>query len=94
METTSITTTSNGTVLNPSSINFDTSQPGEKPSPILQQTVGAKIKTVKEKVTVRPNLYKNVFKVYADTIQSEIPGGKYCIPNQRVQKMIEHLYLK
>lgn len=71
--TTSITTTSNGTVLNPSSINFDTSQLGEKTITYTATDRWGKIKTVKRKVTVRPKLYKNVFKVYADTIQSEIP---------------------
>ena len=71
--TTSITTTSNGTVLNPSSINFDTSQLGEKTITYTATDRWDKIKTVERKVTVRPNLYKNVFKVYADTIQSEIP---------------------
>ena len=71
--TTSITTTSNGTVLNPSSISFDTSQLGEKTITYTATDRWGKIKTVERKVTVRPNLYKNVFKVYADTIQSEIP---------------------
>lgn len=71
--TTSITTTSNGTVLNPSSISFDTSQLGEKTITYTATDRWGKIKTVKRKVTVRPKLYKNVFKVYADTIQSEIP---------------------
>lgn len=71
--TTSITTTSNGTVLTPNSISFDTSTPGEKTITYTATDRWGKIKTVERKVTVRPNLYKNVFKVYADTIQSEIP---------------------
>lgn len=71
--TTSITTTSNGTVLTPNSISFDTSTPGEKTITYTATDRWGKTKTVERKVTVRPNLYKNVFKVYADTIQSEIP---------------------
>lgn len=72
-QTTSVTTTSNGTVLTPNSISFDTSTPGEKTITYTATDRWGKIKTVERKVTVRPNLYKNVFKVYADTIQSEIP---------------------
>ena len=72
-ETTSVTTTSDGTVLTPNSISFDTSTPGEKTITYTATDRWGKIKTVERKVTVRPNLYKNVFKVYADTIQSEIP---------------------
>ena len=71
--TTSVTTTSDGTVLTPNSISFDTSTPGEKTITYTATDRWGKIKTVERKVTVRPNLYKNVFKVYADTIQSEIP---------------------
>ena len=48
-------------------------QPGEKTITYTATDRWGKIKTVERKVTVRPNLYKNVFKVYADTIQSEIP---------------------
>lgn len=72
-QTTSVTTTSDGTVLTPNSISFDTSTPGEKTITYTATDRWGKIKTVERKVTVRPNLYKNVFKVYADTIQSEIP---------------------
>lgn len=72
-QTTSVTTTSNGTVLTPNSISFDTSTPGEKTITYTATDRWGKTKTVERKVTVRPNLYKNVFKVYADTIQSEIP---------------------
>ena len=72
-QTTRVTTTSNGTVLTPNSIPFDTSTPGEKTITYTATDRWGKIKTVERKVTVRPNLYKNVFKVYADTIQSEIP---------------------
>ena len=72
-QTTSVTTTSNGTVLTPNSISFDTSTPGEKTITYTATDRWGKIKTVERKVTVRPKLYKNVFKVYADTIQSEIP---------------------
>lgn len=72
-QTTSVTTTSNGTVLTPNSISFDTSTPGEKTITYTAIDRWGKTKTVERKVTVRPNLYKNVFKVYADTIQSEIP---------------------
>lgn len=72
-QTTSVTTTSNGTVLTPNSIPFDTSTPGEKTITYTAIDRWGKTKTVERKVTVRPNLYKNVFKVYADTIQSEIP---------------------
>ena len=72
-QTTRVTTTSNGTVLTPNSISFDTSTPGEKTITYTAIDRWGKTKTVERKVTVRPNLYKNVFKVYADTIQSEIP---------------------
>lgn len=72
-QTTRVTTTSNGTVLTPNSISFDTSTPGEKTITYTATDRWGKTKTVERKVTVRPNLYKNVFKVYADTIQSEIP---------------------
>ncbi|MFQ7439261.1 putative mucin/carbohydrate-binding domain-containing protein [Romboutsia timonensis] len=72
-QTTSVTTTSNGTVLTPNSISFDTSTPGEKTITYTATDRWGKTKTVERKVTVRPKLYKNVFKVYADTIQSEIP---------------------
>ena len=72
-QTTSVTTTSNGTVLTPNSIPFDTSTPREQTITYTAIDRWGKTKTVERKVTVRPNLYKNVFKVYADTIQSEIP---------------------
>lgn len=72
-QTTRVTTTSNGTVLTPNSISFDTSTPGEQTITYTAIDRWGKTKTVERKVTVRPNLYKNVFKVYADTIQSEIP---------------------
>ena len=62
--------TNNGT-----GVTFDTSQLGEKTLVYTARDRWGKITTVERKVTVRPNLYKNVFKVYPQ-VSSEQPGNK------------------
>ena len=62
--------TNNGT-----GVTFDTSQLGEKILVYTATDRWRKTTTVERKVTVRPNLYKNVFKVYPQ-ISSEQPGTK------------------
>ena len=65
---TSIRIKENGSVTdlpnNGTGITFDTSQLGEKILVYTATDSWGKTKTVERKVTVRPNLYKNVFKVY------------------------------
>ena len=60
---------------NGSSVQFDTTQLGEKILVYTATDRWGKTKTVERKVTVRPNLYKNVFKVYPQ-ISSEQPSAK------------------
>ena len=62
--------TNNGT-----GITFDTSQLGEKILVYTATDRWRKTTTVERKVTVRPNLYKNVFKVYPQ-ISNEQAGTK------------------
>ena len=65
--------TNNGT-----GVTFDTSQLGEKILVYTARDRWGKTTTVERKVTVRPNLYKNVFKVYPQisSEQGDIkPGG-------------------
>ena len=62
--------TNNGT-----GVTFDTSQLGEKTLVYTARDRWGKTTTVERKVTVRPNLYKNVFKVYPQ-VSSEQPGNK------------------
>ena len=62
--------TNNGT-----GITFDTSQLGEKILVYTARDRWGKATTVERKVTVRPNLYKNVFKVYPQ-IGNEQAGTK------------------
>ena len=62
--------TNNGT-----GVAFDTSQLGEKILVYTATDRWGKTTTVERKVTVRPNLYKNVFKVYPQ-ISNEQPGTK------------------
>ena len=62
--------TNNGT-----GVTFDTSQLGEKTLVYTARDRWGKTTTVERKVTVRPNLYKNVFKVYPQ-VSSEQPGTK------------------
>ena len=57
------------------SLEFDTSQLGEKILVYTATDRWGKTTTVERKVTVRPNLYKNVFKVYPQ-ISSEQVGTK------------------
>ena len=60
---------------NGSSVQFDTTQLGEKILVYTATDRWGKTKTVERKVTVRPNLYKNVFKVYPQ-ISNEQPAAK------------------
>ena len=60
---------------NGSSVQFDTTQLGEKILVYTATDRWGKTKTVERKVTVRPNLYKNVFKVYPQ-ISNEQPSAK------------------
>ena len=61
---TTISTDENGLITNN---KLDTSILGEKIITYTATDRWGKTKTVKRKVTVRPNLYKNVFKVFADS---------------------------
>ena len=79
---TSIRIKENGSVTdlpnNGTGITFDTSQLGEKILVYTARDRWGKTTTVERKVTVRPNLYKNVFKVYPQisSEQGDIkPGG-------------------
>ena len=76
---TSIRIKENGSVTdlpnNGTGITFDTSQLGEKILVYTARDRWGKTTTVERKVTVRPNLYKNVFKVYPQ-ISSEQPDTK------------------
>ena len=76
---TSIRIKENGSVTdlpnNGTGIIFDTSQLGEKTLVYTARDRWGKTTTVERKVTVRPNLYKNVFKVYPQ-VSSEQPGTK------------------
>lgn len=60
---------------NGSGVQFDTTQLGEKILVYTARDRWGKTTTVERKVTVRPNLYKNVFKVYPQ-ISSEQPDTK------------------
>ena len=81
---TTISTDENGLITNN---KLDTSILGEKIITYTATDRWGKTKTVKRKVTVRPNLYKNVFKVFADndsemtepeqpSIDDSITGGE------------------
>ena len=76
---TSIRIKENGSVTdlpnNGTGITFDTSQLGEKILVYTARDRWGKTTTVERKVTVRPNLYKNVFKVYPQ-ISNEQAGTK------------------
>ena len=79
---TSIGIKENGSVTpltnNGAGVAFDTSQLGEKILVYTARDRWGKTTTVERKVTVRPNLYKNVFKVYPQisSEQGDIkPGG-------------------
>ncbi|MFQ7597412.1 hypothetical protein [Clostridium sp.] len=76
---TSIRIKENGSVTdlpnNGTGVTFDTSQLGEKTLVYTARDRWGKTTTVERKVTVRPNLYKNVFKVYPQ-VSSEQPGTK------------------
>ena len=76
---TSIRIKENGSVTdlpnNGTGVTFDTSQLGEKILVYTARDRWGKTTTVERKVTVRPNLYKNVFKVYPQ-IGNEQAGTK------------------
>lgn len=55
---------------------LNTSELGEKIVTYTARDRWGKTTEVERIVTVRPNLYKNVFKVFADTIQAEAPISK------------------
>ena len=63
---------------NGSSVQFDTTQLVEKILVYTATDRWGKTTTVERKVTVRPNLYKNVFKVYPQIVSEQVgtkPGG-------------------
>ena len=51
---------------NGSSVQFDTTQLGEKILVYTATDRWGKTKTVNRKITVRPNLYKNIFKIFSE----------------------------
>lgn len=73
--TTTVTTNTNSNSNNNISWKLDTSELGEKILVYTARDRWGKTTTVERKVTVRPNLYKNVFKVYPQ-ISSEQVGNK------------------
>ena len=73
--TTTVTTNTNSNSNNNISWKLDTSELGEKILVYTARDRWGKTTTVERKVTVRPNLYKNVFKVYPQ-ISSEQPDTK------------------
>ena len=94
-QTTTVTTSGNGETLNPNSILLDTSHLGEQNITYTATDRWGNTTTVERKITVRPNLYKNVFKVFSDTDQ-ETPifeigfdsvNNKYRVFNQKSEKI-------
>ena len=73
--TTTVTTNTNSNSNNNINWQLDTSELGEKILVYTARDRWGKTTTVERKVTVRPNLYKNVFKVYPQ-ISSEQAGTK------------------
>ena len=73
--TTTVTTNTNSNSSNNINWQLNTSQLGEKILVYTARDRWGKTTTVERKVTVRPNLYKNVFKVYPQ-ISSEQVGNK------------------
>ena len=73
--TTTVTTNTNSNSNNNISWKLDTSELGEKILVYTARDRWGKTTTVERKVTVRPNLYKNVFKVYPQ-ISNEQAGTK------------------
>ena len=68
----SVTTSDNGTVLNPSSISLDTSTVGEKTVTYTATDLWGKETTINRKIIVRPDLYKNTFKIFSDVNEEEM----------------------
>ncbi|WP_291731790.1 immunoglobulin-like domain-containing protein [Clostridium sp.] len=73
--TTTVTTNTSSNSNNNINWELDTSELGEKILVYTARDRWGKTTTVERKVTVRPNLYKNVFKVYPQ-VSSEQPGTK------------------
>ena len=73
--TTTVTTNTNSNSNNNINWKLDTSELGEKILVYTARDRWGKTTTVERKVTVRPNLYKNVFKVYPQ-ISNEQAGTK------------------
>ena len=68
----SVTTSNNGTVLNPSSILLDTSTVGEKTVTYTATDRWGKETTINRKIIVRPYLYQNTFKIFSDVNEEEM----------------------
>ena len=68
----SVTTSNDGTVLNPSSILLDTSTVGEKTVTYTATDRWGKETTINRKIIVRPDLYKNTFKIFSDVNEEEM----------------------
>ena len=68
----SVTTSNDGTVLNPSSILLDTSTVGEKTVTYTATDRWGKETTINRKIIVRPYLYKNTFKIFSDVNEEEM----------------------
>lgn len=68
----SVTTSDNGTVLNPSSILLDTSTVGEKTVTYTATDRWGKETTINRKIIVRPYLYQNTFKIFSDVNEEEM----------------------
>ena len=68
----SVTTSNDGTVLNPSRILLDTSTVGEKTVTYTATDRWGKETTINRKIIVRPDLYKNTFKIFSDVNEEEM----------------------
>ena len=68
----SVTTSNDGTVLNPSSILLDTSTVGEKTVTYTATDRWGKETTINRKIIVRPYLYQNTFKIFSDVNEEEM----------------------
>ena len=90
-----VTTTDNGTILTPSNILLDTSRLGEQTITYSATDRWGHNTTIERKITVRPNIYKNIFKVFSDTnretpvfeIGFDTINNKYRVFNQRDEKI-------
>ena len=68
----SVTTSNDGTVLNPNRILLDTSTVGEKTVTYTATDRWGKETTINRKIIVRPDLYKNTFKIFSDVNEEEM----------------------